>query len=186
MDTPVYLAIPYLSTFLRTGMPEPQRNLLLLSLALVVVISIALRYLQTPLLIWNTTPSLPKGLYRIHAGYDVGDIVAFDIPESILPLVRERGWIPDYDRLLKRVVAVPGYEVCFREQRIFLQGEYVGQRSLVDSKGRAMPQLTGCHTVQPGQVWVMLKDQPLSLDSRYFGAVDTATIYGKAEPVFTY
>ena len=167
-------------------MSQVKRRVLFSVLAGVIVVSVAVRFLQTPLLIWNTTTSLPKGIYRIHAGYEVGDIVAFDIPKTILPLVQERGWIPVYDRLLKRVVAVPGHEVCFREQRIFLQGEYFGQRSLVDSQGRAMPQLTGCHTVQPGQVWVMLKDQPLSLDSRYFGAVDTATIYGKAVPVFTY
>lgn len=167
-------------------MAKPQRTLLLLFIVLVITISVAMRFLQTPLLIWNTTPSLPKGLYRIHAGYEVGDIVAFDIPQNILPLVQERGWIPDYDRLLKRIVGVAGDRVCFREQSVFLNDEYFGQRNPVDSQGRAMPQLSGCHTVQPGQVWVMLQDQPLSLDSRYFGAVDTTTIYGKAVPIFTY
>ena len=167
-------------------MSQVKRRVLFSVLILVIMIGMTVHFLQTPLLIWNTTSSLPKGFYHVEAGYEMGDIVAFDIPPTILPLVQERGWIPVYDRLLKRVVAVPGHEVCFREQRIFLQGEYFGQRSLVDSQGRAMPQLTGCHTVQPGQVWVMLKDQPLSLDSRYFGAVDTATIYGKAVPVFTY
>ena len=68
-------------------MTQPKRTVLLLLLLLVIMISVAVRFLQTPLLIWNTTPSLPKGLYRIHAGYEVGDIVAFDIPQNILPLV---------------------------------------------------------------------------------------------------
>ncbi len=166
-------------------MTKPQQSLLLLSLVLVVLISVAVRFLQTPLLIWNTTPSLPKGLYRIHSGYEVGDIIAFDIPPSILPLVRERGWIPDYDRLLKRVVGIVGDEVCFREQAVFLNGVYIDERSTVDSQSRAMPLLSGCHTLGEGQVWVMLKGQPLSLDSRYFGVVDTTTIYGKAVPIFT-
>lgn len=167
-------------------MNQTKRRVVFSVLLGVIVISIGVRLLQTPLLIWNTTTSLPKGIYRIHAGYEVGDIIAFDIPQTILPLVRERGWIPDYDRLLKRVVGRAGDAICFREQSIFLQGEYFDQRSLVDSQGRAMPQLSGCHFVKPGQVWVMLKGQPLSLDSRYFGAVDTVTIYGKALPVFTY
>ena len=167
-------------------MAKPQRTLLLLFIVLVITISVAMHFLQTPLLIWNTTPSLPKGLYRIHSGYEVGDIIAFDIPPSILPLVRERGWVPDYDRLLKRVVGVAGDEICFRNHAIFLNSVYVDKRSTVDSQGRAMPLLSGCHTLDEGQVWVMLKGQPLSLDSRYFGAVDTTTIYGKAMPIFTY
>lgn len=29
-------------------------------------------------------------------------------------------------------------------------------------------------------------DQRSLVDSRYFGAVDTATVYGKAVPIFTY
>jgi type IV secretory pathway protease TraF len=49
-----------------------------------------------------------------------------------------------------------------------------------------MPQLDGCHTVQAGHLWVMLKDNPLSLDSRYFGEVDEATVYGKASLVWGY
>lgn len=167
-------------------MNQVKRRVIFCVLILVVVISVALHFLQTPLLIWNTTPSLPKGLYRIHTGYDVGDIVAFAIPQTILPLVRERGWIRDDNHLLKRVVGVVGDQVCFRDQGVFLNDAYVGERSLVDSLGRPMPQLMGCHTVQPGQVWVMLKGQPLSLDSRYFGAVDTATIYGKAVSIFVY
>ncbi len=186
MDTPFYLPTLSLSTFAQICMAKSQRTVLLSLLALLVIVSIGVQFLQTPLLIWNTTASLPKGLYRIHAGYQTGDIVAFDIPENILPLVRERQWIPDYDRLLKRVVGVAGDQVCFREQAIFLEGEYFGQRSPVDSKGRPMPQLKGCHTVQQDEIWVMLKHQPLSLDSRYFGAVDTATVYGKALPIFTY
>lgn len=167
-------------------MTKTKRRALLLLIAGVVAMSISVAYLQTPLLIWNTTNSLPKGIYRIESGYARGDIVAFDIPLRILPLVRERGWIPDNDRLLKRIVAVAGDRICFREQVVFVNGDYFGERSLVDSLGRSMPQLSGCHTLNKKQVWVMLKNQPLSLDSRYFGAVDTATIYGKALPIFTY
>ncbi len=80
-------------------MSQTKRRVVFSVLLLVIVISVAVRFLPTPLLIWNTTTSLPKGIYRIHAGYEVGDIVAFDIPKTILPLVRERGWIPfvNYD-----------------------------------------------------------------------------------------
>lgn len=167
-------------------MTQPRRQLLLGLLLLIICISVGVQRLQTPLLIWNTTPSVAKGLYRIQSGYQSGDLVAFDIPDSILPLVRERGWIPDYDRLLKRIVGGAGDQVCLRNNAVYINQQFAGERSKTDSKGRPMPQLSGCTILTENQVWVMLKDNPLSLDSRYFGAVDTATIYGKAVPVFTY
>ncbi len=118
--------------------------------------------------------------------YQTGDIVAFDIPKNSLPLVHERGWIPVHHRLLKRVVGGAGDQVCFRDNAVYIHQQFAGERRQTDSQGRPMPQLSGCITLTDNQVWVMLEDNPLSLDSRYLGAVDTATIYGKAVPVFTY
>lgn len=167
-------------------MKTSQRYALLFIIICCVCLSLAVGIFRQPLLIWNTTSSLPKGFYRITPGYGTGDIVAFDIPEHFRPLVHERGWIPLYDRLLKRIVGRAGDVICIADGVISLNGERFGTNSQADSKGRPMPQLEGCHTVQPGHVWVMLKDNPLSLDSRYFGQVDEATIYGKAELVWGY
>ena len=162
------------------------RIVLLLVVMGCVLATIAVAQMKTPLLIWNTTSSLPKGFYKVEPGYTYGDIVAFDIPKHFRPLVQERGWIPLYDRLLKRVVGKAGDTICIQQTDITLNGEWFDKTSLSDSKGRPMPQLDGCHTVQTGHLWVMLKDNPLSLDSRYFGDVDEATVYGKASLVWGY
>lgn len=162
------------------------RIVLLLLVMGCVLATIAVAKMKTPLLIWNTTSSLPKGFYKVEPGYTYGDIVAFDIPAHFRPLVQERGWIPVYDRLLKRIVGRAGDTICIHQTDITLNGQWFGNTSLTDSHGRPMPQLDGCHTVQNGHLWVMLKDNPLSLDSRYFGEVDEATVYGKASLVWGY
>jgi conjugative transfer signal peptidase TraF len=167
-------------------MVRRRRMVLLLLVTGCLLLAVMLARQNTPLLIWNITSSLPKGFYKIEPGYTYGDIVAFDIPENFRSLVQERGWIPLYDRLLKRVVGRVGDTICIHQTDITLNGEWFGKTSLSDSKGRPMPQLDGCHTVQAGHVWVMLKDNPLSLDSRYFGEVDEATIYGKARLIWGY
>lgn len=167
-------------------MVKPGRFVLLLLVSGCLLVTVIVASLKKPLIIWNTTRSLPKGFYKVEPGYTYGDIVAFDIPEHFRPLVQERGWIPLYDRLLKRIVGRAGDTICIHQTAITLNGEWFGKNSLKDSKGRPMPQLEGCHTVQVGHVWVMLKDNPLSLDSRYFGQVDEALIYGKAHLIWGY
>lgn len=156
----------------------------------VILFAIAASYfslgLQKPLVIWNTTSSLPKGFYKIEDGYTYGDIIAFDIPENFYEIVKERQWIPLYDRLLKRIVGMEGDEICIQNTTIFFNNKHFGKTSLTDSKSRPMPQLEGCHIVEKGYVWVMLKNNPLSLDSRYYGQVSEQIIYGKAVPIFQY
>ncbi len=167
-------------------MQQRERRALLLLVMGCVLTAIVVAQMKTPLLIWNTTSSLPKGFYKVEPGYTYGDIVAFDIPEHFRPLVQERGWIPLYDRLLKQIVGRAGDTICIHQTDITLNGQWFGNTSLTDSRGRPMPQLDGCHTVRDGHLWVMLKDNPLSLDSRYFGEVDEATVYGKANLVWGY
>lgn len=139
---------------------------------------------RSPLLVWNATESLPTGLYLIRSGYQLGDIVAFDIPETIRDLVAERGWLPESAYLLKRVVAQQGDEVCVRQQQVFINGVLYDRLSKTDSLGRPMPQLAGCRLLEVGQLWVMLPDNSLSLDSRYFGVVSVRDVYGRATQVW--
>ena len=139
-----------------------------------------------PLFIWNNTSSLPKGIYKISQGYGYGDIVAFDIPDLIIPLIKERGYLPVYDRLLKPIVAMQGDTVCIKDTRITINDTYFGMTSLLDSKGRDLPQNEGCFTVQADHVWVMIKGNSLSLDSRYYGQISKHHIYGKASLLWHY
>lgn len=165
-----------------------RKKILLLSIVIVSmgVTTYSLFSSQKPVFIWNNTSSLPKGIYKISQGYSYGDIVAFDIPDVIIPLIKERGYIPVYDRLLKPIVAMQGDTVCIKDTKITINDEYFGKTSLLDSMGRDLPQLEGCSTVETGYVWVMIKGNSLSLDSRYYGQVSEQHIYGKASLLWCY
>lgn len=152
----------------------------------IAVTSFSLFSSTKPLFIWNNTNSLPKGIYKISDGYTYGDIVAFDIPSTILPLIKERHYIPAYDRLIKPIVAMHGDTVCINQTTITVNGEYFGDTSLVDSKGRSLPMIEGCQTINQGYLWVMIKGKPLSLDSRYYGQVSEQLVYGKAHLLWKY
>ena len=141
---------------------------------------------KTPVFIWNNTSSLPKGIYKISQGYDYGDIVAFDIPTAIIPLIKERNYIPVYDRLLKPIVGMQGDIICIKDTTIMINDQYFGKTSLLDSSGRDLPQNEGCTTVEAGHVWVMIEGNSLSLDSRYYGQVSEQLIYGKATLLWSY
>ncbi|MCP5014726.1 MAG: S26 family signal peptidase, partial [Ketobacter sp.] len=121
------------------------------------------------------------GLYRIHdSTISYGDVVAFPIPDKFIRLVKERRWIPEYFTLLKPVAAIAGDAVCFRGGSVFVSGVSYGDVRKHDSQGKPMPSLDGCHRVEYGDIWVLIKDKPLSLDSRYFGPISRHKIYGKA------
>lgn len=161
-----------------------KRWLLFGGIVLIPTVLMLSSFLRHPVLIWNVTSSLPTGVYYVEGAYDYGDIVAFDIPEHFKPLVQERQWIRTDAYLLKRVVGMEGDIICIVHNRIYLNGKHFGETRKTDSKGRVMPQLNGCQSVREGHLWLMLADNPLSLDSRYFGQVDQQTVHGKASLLF--
>lgn len=124
-----------------------------------------------------------------------GDVVVFRYPED--PSV-------DY---IKRVVAVPGDRVAYREKILYINGQamaqtpigsYVGVGSGVSSSGAALreedldgvrhqilvrPGAAGAEgemVVPPGHYFMMGDNRDNSKDSRYFGPVPEGNLVGKA------
>lgn len=66
-----------------------------------------------PRLVWNTSPSVPIGLYRVNPGAParVGDMVLAQVPASWRALAAGRRYIPANVPLVKRVVAAAGATV---------------------------------------------------------------------------
>ena len=58
-----------------------------------------------PRIVWNASPSMPLGLYRIHVGARplAGDLVLIDPPEEVARLLAARAYLPHGVPLLKRV-----------------------------------------------------------------------------------
>ncbi len=121
---------------------------------------------MTPLVVYNSSQSMPKGIYRSVAGsFRKGDIV----------LVRQSG-----DLLLKRLSAEEGDFVCRKGLWITINGRVVATAMSNDGHGRRLPDWQGCQLLKTHEVFV-LGEHPKSFDSRYFGVLQRGDLIGKVK-----
>jgi conjugative transfer signal peptidase TraF len=137
--------------------------------------------------VWNTSASLPTGLYWIRAKQHryVGERVAVEPPPELRRLLAERGYLPVGVPLLKRVAAVSGHHVCRFAHGITIDGELAGVARSFDRRGRPLPVWSGCHRIKSDELFVMNTDAPDSFDGRYFGVLRKTDVIGRATPVWT-
>ena len=142
----------------------------------------------SPRLVWNASASLPVGLYRVHTAdrLSVGEIVLARTPAALSPIFAERGYLPEGVPLLKRIAALPGCIVCRDGLQIAIDGTAAGLARGRDRAGRMLPAWQGCRKLGGGEIFLMNRGVPDSLDGRYFGAVPVASIIGRAEPLWTF
>jgi conjugative transfer signal peptidase TraF len=137
-------------------------------------------------LVWNATPSYPEGLYRLHDrhAYGIGDLIYFQPPAAVRSLLYERNYIPQGGELMKQVVALAGDTYCVTEETFSVRGERLGPVFNLDSAGRPLPQIRGCHEVPLDHVLVASPHHRKSFDSRYFGPIPTNSIHGTLEELW--
>jgi conjugative transfer signal peptidase TraF len=140
-----------------------------------------------PKLIWNASPSVPVGLYRVEPVDRIGisDIAVVMPPERLADFLAERGYLPNGVPLLKHVLALGGTMVCRRGGSIFVYGVAFGLALDRDSRGRPLPGWQGCRIIADDEVFLMNWDAADSFDSRYFGPLPLTSIIGRAVPVWT-
>lgn len=136
-----------------------------------------------PRLMWNTTSSVPIGLYWLQPpeALRVGDIVAVDPPPPLARWLATRGLLPAGVPLLKPVAGLPGQVVCRTRDLVTIDGETIGQARERDRLGRPLPRWSGCHRLAPDEVFLMNAQSPASFDGRYFGATRRADVLARAE-----
>ena len=95
------------------------------------------------------------------------------------------------DRILvKRVIAIGGQVVDFRDGTVYVDGEPLyepyarGIRTLPLEQHHENMTINYPYTVPEGQLWVMGDNRENSADSRYFGTIAEDSLYGKAIMVF--
>ena len=86
---------------------------------------------------------------------------------------------------MKRVAALSGAEVCRKGTTIRINGNAVAEARGRDGLGRPLPDWRGCRRLRNGEVFFLNAHEPASLDGRYFGPLGTATIIGRATPLWT-
>jgi conjugative transfer signal peptidase TraF len=145
--------------------------------AIVVAVGAAAKTAWPDVVLVNETPSLPKGLYlRVpDRRPSRGAVVAIAQPKAARGYLASLHMQADV-KLLKRVAATPGDEVC--RDRDVLRWPGGDVRAFArDRRGVALPSWSGCARLRPDQLLV-LGDTATSFDSRYFGPVRRANVSG--------
>jgi conjugative transfer signal peptidase TraF len=137
--------------------------------------------------IWNVSESVPVGLYLVRptAGLAVTQLVVVEPPEPLATFLAEGGYLPRGIPMLKRVLALHGQTVCRDQLTITVDKIEVGEARERDSRGRPLPIWQGCRVIADGEIFLMNWQSADSLDGRYFGALPTSAIIGRAEPLWT-
>lgn len=161
------------------------RTVLALTLFGLGLIGLATLARPAPWLVWNASASAPIGLYRVLPGKPIrGDLVLVRTPSSVRQIAAERGYLPQNVPLVKRVAALDGDIVCAADDVISVNGRVVAERLARDRLGRPLPAWTGCQTLGPGDVFLLMEDVTGSFDGRYFGSVRRAAIIGRLAPLW--
>jgi conjugative transfer signal peptidase TraF len=138
----------------------------------------------------NLSPSVPTGIWRIQdGGRKKGDYVVVSPSDHYgYALAVERGYLPGFSPMLKKIVATKGDFVSYdeREKVVTVNGEYVLMTEIVsqDTEGRPLPEAPFPVTLEKGEVWLS-SENIRGYDSRYFGPV-SEDILRKAAPVWIF
>lgn len=142
----------------------------------------------TPRLLWNASASVPLGLYAVWPAtpLHVGELVVVQPPGQLARFFAARRYLPLGVPLLKHILALSGHTVCRSGLRITVDGAAMGKALERDRLGRALPGWQGCRQLAPGEVFLMNRTPPDSLDGRYFGPLPATSIVGRADPIWTH
>jgi conjugative transfer signal peptidase TraF len=142
--------------------------------------------LDAPLVLLNTSPSEPFGLYRrVTAAPAPGVLIAFRPPQAAMGYLRIA--LPGRARgsILKAVAAGEGTRVC-ADAQLVVEGRVLGPIAAHDRAGRPLPRWRGCRRLSAGEYVVFSDRIPNSFDSRYYGPVGAADILGVYAPLWTW
>jgi type IV secretory pathway protease TraF len=94
-----------------------------------------------PKLIWNASASAPIGFYAVQPAdqLEVTDLVAVDAPEPLASFLATGGYLPRGVPLLKRVVGLPGQQVCRPAARSPLTGSRWAKPAIVTGSAAICP-----------------------------------------------
>ena len=161
------------------------RKTLAAVLVAVSLIGISMWIEPPPRLIWNASPSVPIGFYRVRVGDTVshGDLAVVAPPPAMARFLDKGGYLPLGLPLLKRVAGVPGQTVCRIGDTISIDSEAIALAQRTDRLGRLLPVWSGCRTLAADQIFFLNADREDSLDGRYFGPLPAATVIGRATPM---
>ena len=167
---------------------KPELKPLIHALLIVVGFMIVCKALSYKIM-FQITPSLPKGIYWIdHPDrIDRGTICVFDIPRNVYGLMKSRRWLPEHLRfyLTKPVVAKQGDIVEVSAAGLYINGKYFGPVKQYDSQGLPLPRIYRKYVLRQGE-YFFASTYNNSFDSRYFGTVRKENIRWVERPLIVF
>jgi conjugative transfer signal peptidase TraF len=171
-----------------TAQVPARRLAVVLTTAVAAVLVIASAAPIWPLrLVYNASASVPLGWYAVSGDRDVsvGDLVAARLPPAAEHLLVSRGYLGVGVPVLKVVSGRKGQRVCRYRDAVTVDGGPAAYARKRDGAGRLLPRWSGCRVLRAGEMF-LLNPAPDSFDSRYFGAISTTRIIGRATPLWTW
>ncbi|EKE01521.1 MAG: conjugal transfer protein precursor [uncultured bacterium] len=135
---------------------------------------------------YSATPSMPQGFYLVVPTKKIEryDVVEFIPPKPVLNFLKERKWVPQSGLIIKYVFAVPGDDVCVRDEAVWVNGKRVGDVYRFYAPEKILPRTKICGKLNADQYLLLSTKRRRSFDGRYFGAISSSDILGRAVPVF--
>jgi conjugative transfer signal peptidase TraF len=169
---------------IRKGTRGPRNRLCTLALLGVASLAILVPKFGTPVILWNASPSVAIGLYRLTSRpSQTAALAVIRLPEPLRSLAEARGYLRTGALLIKPVAAGAGDTVCRHGALVTINGRIAARARTLDAAGRSLPAWSGCFELGPSDMFVLSAD-PDSFDSRYMGIIGRVHVMGFALPIW--
>lgn len=146
---------------------------------------------------WNTTESMPLGLYRTTSAAQLerGQSIRFCLSDAHARMLADRPFLgsgdcpADTQEIAKPIAGVPGDRITHTPAGVSINGVPLPLSPTypTDSQGQPMPHAPfGERTLREGEYWVHSPYIPRALDSRVVGPVLHDQIRGRWIPLLTW
>jgi type IV secretory pathway protease TraF len=107
--------------------------------AATLAVALSADFHPLPKLIWNTSASVPIGLYAVRpaGALHATELVVVQPPDALASFLDKRHYLPNGAPMLKRVLALPGQTVCRADRAI--TSRHFGPLPVTAIVGRADP-----------------------------------------------
>ncbi len=118
----------------------------------------------------NNTLNNEDLILLFKASYKIGDVERFDVVSF---------YYDETKYLIKRVIGLPGEHIAYKDNKLYVNGEYVEENKESITKDFDLKEL-GYDTIPDGYYFVLGDNRTNSLDSREIGLIKKSDIIGKA------